>query len=94
MTISAKTLWQHPKFIRSVALTAGLLASVLSSTAPAAWPAVQPINMIIAYAPGGGTDIIARNIIPFIEKHLGDGARINAINRPGASGDKIGRAHV
>ena len=43
--------------------------------------------MIIAYAPGGGTDIIARNIIPFLEKHLGDGAKFNVINRPGAGGD-------
>lgn len=68
---------------------AALAALVLGATGPAAhaaWPADQPINMIIAYAPGGGTDIIARNIIPFIEKYLGEGARINVINRPGAGG--------
>ena len=69
-----------------LALVAGLLVTGLPQAASAAWPADQPINMIIAYAPGGGTDIIARNIIPFIEKHLGDGARINVINRPGAGG--------
>ncbi len=51
-----------------------------------AWPE-QPINLIVAYGPGGGTDIIARQITPFIEKYLGEGARINVINRAGAGGD-------
>jgi len=61
-------------------------AAGLAGTASAAYPD-QPINMIIAYAPGGGTDIAARVMIPFIEKYLGEGAKINVINRPGASGD-------
>ncbi|MEO7402895.1 MAG: tripartite tricarboxylate transporter substrate binding protein [Burkholderiales bacterium] len=74
-------------------LSAGILvAGVFSSAASAAWPD-QPINMIIAYAPGGGTDIIARSILPFIEANLGDGVRINVINRPGAGGD-IGFAAI
>jgi tripartite-type tricarboxylate transporter receptor subunit TctC len=68
-----------------LALFAGI-AAVSGGTAHAAWPADQPINLVIAYAPGGGTDIIARNIIPFIEKYLGDGARFTVINRPGAGG--------
>jgi tripartite-type tricarboxylate transporter receptor subunit TctC len=55
-------------------------------TAHAAWPSDQPINLIIAYAPGGGTDIVARSLVPFIEKHLGDGAKISILNRPGAGG--------
>ena len=74
------------RFWGRAARVAALLASSLPLAAVAAWPADQPINMIIAYAPGGGTDIIARNIIPFIEKHLGDGAKINVVNRPGAGG--------
>jgi tripartite-type tricarboxylate transporter receptor subunit TctC len=52
----------------------------------AAWPD-QPITMILAYAPGGGTDIIARAIAPFIEKQLGGGARVVIVNKPGAGGD-------
>ena len=48
-------------------------AGIVSSAAHAAYPD-QPINMIIAYAPGGGTDIAARVMIPFIEKYLGEGA--------------------
>ena len=72
------------KTVRGLAALA--LACALPGTAPAAYPD-QPINMIIAYAPGGGTDIAARVMIPFIEKYLGEGAKINIINRPGASGD-------
>ena len=84
-TIALSSL-PRQRFLGRAALVAALLASSLPLAAVAAWPADQPINMIIAYAPGGGTDIIARNIIPFIEKHLGDGAKINVVNRPGAGG--------
>jgi tripartite-type tricarboxylate transporter receptor subunit TctC len=62
------------------------VACNLPMQAKAAWPE-QPINMILAYAPGGGTDIIARAIAPFIEKQLGGNARIVIVNRPGAGGD-------
>ncbi len=61
-------------------------AGAFPGVTQAAYPD-QPINMIVAYAPGGGTDIAARVMIPFIEKYLGEGAKINVINRPGASGD-------
>ncbi len=67
-------------------MLAGALPATLPTTAHAAWPSDAPINLIIAYAPGGGTDIIARAIIPYIEKHLGDGARFAVQNRPGAGG--------
>lgn len=53
--------------------------------AAAAYPE-QPINMIVAFAPGGGTDLIARAIAPYIERYLGDGAKIAVLNRPGAGG--------
>lgn len=69
-----------------VSMLAGFACALVPGIAPAAWPD-QPINMIIAYAPGGGTDIAARVMIPFIEKYLGDNAKINVINRPGAGGD-------
>ncbi len=61
------------------------LATVVATGAGAAWPD-KPIKMIVAYAPGGGTDIVARAIAPFIEKYLGEGARIVMDNRPGAGG--------
>jgi tripartite-type tricarboxylate transporter receptor subunit TctC len=52
----------------------------------AAYPE-RPINMIVAYSPGGGTDLVARGIAPYIEKHLGNNARIIVMNRPGAGGE-------
>jgi tripartite-type tricarboxylate transporter receptor subunit TctC len=61
------------------------LATVAATGAPAAFPD-KPIKMIIAYSPGGGTDIVARAIAPFIEKYLGEGARIVMDNRSGAGG--------
>jgi tripartite-type tricarboxylate transporter receptor subunit TctC len=67
-------------------ITGTFLAFGVVCPAAAAWPE-QPISMILAYAPGGGTDIIARSIIPYIEKYLGDGARFTVINKPGAGGD-------
>jgi tripartite-type tricarboxylate transporter receptor subunit TctC len=73
--------------LRNLSATAFLsIASALPMHVNAAWPE-QPINMILAYAPGGGTDIIARAIAPFIEKQLGSGARIVIVNKPGAGGD-------
>ena len=71
----------------------GIALCTVPTMAAAAWPSDQPISMIIAYAPGGGTDIIARSIVPFIEASLGDGAKITILNRPGAGGD-IGFAAI
>ena len=45
------------------------------------------INVIVAYSPGGGTDLIARAIAPYIEKYLGGGARLAVVNRAGAGGE-------
>lgn len=63
-----------------------LLAAVGWSGAAVAQYPNKPITMLVAYAPGGGTDLVARLIAPFIEKHLGNDARIIVTNRPGAGG--------
>lgn len=55
-----------------------------------AWPGGQPIQIIVAYPPGGGTDIAARGMIPYFER-LVPGARFVVQNRPGATGE-IGHA--
>jgi len=60
--------------------------SVLCGMANAAYPD-KPITMIVAYSPGGGTDLIARAIAPYLEKYLGGGARIVIVHRPGAGGE-------
>lgn len=59
----------------------------LSSTAHAAWPADAPIEVIVGFAPGGTTDIMARVLAPYIARQLGDKASLVIVNRPGASGE-------
>jgi tripartite-type tricarboxylate transporter receptor subunit TctC len=59
---------------------------LVSGAADAAYPD-KPITMIVAYSPGGGTDLIARAIAPYVEKYLGGGARIVIVHRPGAGGE-------
>jgi tripartite-type tricarboxylate transporter receptor subunit TctC len=45
---------------------------------------VKPIVAIVAFNPGGGTDLAARTILRFAEKYLGTGFVVD--NRPGAGG--------
>jgi tripartite-type tricarboxylate transporter receptor subunit TctC len=54
--------------------------------AAAAWPE-RPITILVGYAAGGGTDLTARAIAPFLEKYLGGNAKIVVVNRPGAGGE-------
>ncbi|MGE5093611.1 MAG: tripartite tricarboxylate transporter substrate binding protein [Betaproteobacteria bacterium] len=58
---------------------------VAPAIAMAAYPE-RPINMIVSYSPGGGTDLVARAIAPYVEKYLGNNAKIVIQNRPGAGG--------
>ncbi|WP_408010212.1 tripartite tricarboxylate transporter substrate binding protein [Pseudalkalibacillus sp. A8] len=44
----------------------------------------KPINIIVAYDAGGGTDTTARSLQPYLEKELG--VPVNIINKPGGSG--------
>ena len=69
---------------------ARLIAVFLLALAPvfgmAAYPE-RPITLIIAYPPGGGTDLVARSLAPYVEKYLGGGAKIVVVNRAGAGGE-------
>ncbi len=69
-------------------LAAGALllgAALPLGVAEAAWPKDRPIEIIVAFAPGGSTDIMARAIQPHLERILD--AKIVIVNRPGASGE-------
>lgn len=44
----------------------------------------RPVTMLVGFAPGGGTDIIARQLQPQLQEELGQPITIE--NRPGASG--------
>ena len=63
----------------------GVVGLSLGLSAYAAYPD-KPITMIVSYAPGGGTDLTARAIAPYIEKYLGNDARIIILNKSGAGG--------
>lgn len=61
-------------------------ALVLSAGAALADYPEKPIEVIVGFDAGGGTDVMARTAAPFIEKYLGEGARLVIKNVPGASG--------
>ena len=61
-------------------------AMILSAGAALAEYPEKPIEVIVGYSAGGGTDVMARTAAPFIEKYLGEGASLVVKNMPGASG--------
>jgi len=75
---------------RSVVCVAGAIAalcsaaSLLAQPSPAAWP-TRPLRMIVPFAPGGASDIVARIIAPRLSQELGQQVVID--NRAGASGN-------
>ena len=73
---------RHPFTIALGTTTAVAAAGMAAAEYPE-----RPIQMIVAYNPGGGTDVAARTLAPFIEKHLGNNASITILNKPGAGGE-------
>ncbi len=67
-------------------VAAAALVAVGGTAAKADYPE-RPITMIVAYSAGGGTDVLARTIAPFLEKHMGGNTSFAVVNRPGAGGE-------
>jgi len=68
-------------------VTAGCVAMLGvsgSALAQANYPD-RPIQMIVAYSAGGGTDIAARTLAPFMGKYLN--GTVTVVNKPGAGGE-------
>lgn len=72
-------------FIPRRALVAAAILATLASAAAAqeSYP-VKPVNLIVGFAPGGGTDLIARVIAPRLSELLKQPVVVE--NRAGASG--------
>jgi tripartite-type tricarboxylate transporter receptor subunit TctC len=73
-----------------MALAATVAATPLAAIGPAAaqgvatWP-VRPIRLLVAYAPGGGTDAVARTLAARLQAVLGQPVVVE--NKPGAGGN-------
>ncbi len=67
--------------IASVAAIAGIMG--LATPATAAWPD-RPIQLVVPWAAGGGTDAVARILGVLLEKELKQ--PVNVVNRTGGSG--------
>ncbi len=74
---------------RNLLLVAGAL-TLASAPAFAAWPE-RPIEIVVGFGAGGGTDITARTVAIFLGKQLGTSVLVT--NKVGASGE-IGLAYV
>ena len=70
-----------------VALT--LLACGVSAVAAADYP-TRPVTLVVAYTPGGASDVLARILSRKLEQILGQPIVID--NRPGAGGNVAAEA--
>jgi tripartite-type tricarboxylate transporter receptor subunit TctC len=61
----------------------GVLAGAGGAQAQPAYP-TRPIEIIVAFAPGGGADVAARLVAAYASKKWGQ--PVNVVNMPGASG--------
>ena len=66
-----------------LARTALAAAGILAALPASAWPD-KPIEIVVGFSAGGGTDITARTLAPHLAKALGGQVVVN--NKPGASG--------
>jgi tripartite-type tricarboxylate transporter receptor subunit TctC len=77
----------------SATLGATLAAALSTASAPAAaqdWPA-RPVTMVVPFAAGSGSDILARVIGPRLGEHLGASVIVENV---GGAGGMIGAARV
>jgi tripartite-type tricarboxylate transporter receptor subunit TctC len=75
---------QHPLFRRRSVLAALAAGTVLSARSQTGDYPNRPIELVVPYGAGGGTDVLARAYAEAARKHLSQ--TITVLNKPGASG--------
>jgi tripartite-type tricarboxylate transporter receptor subunit TctC len=70
---------------RVLILTALAGLSIAPAPARAAWPE-RPVQIIVPYGAGGGTDMTARLVARYLDKHTGNRGVV-VVNRTGAGGE-------
>ena len=78
------------KLIMAVAVVILILGGTVQPTLAQKYP-TRAIDIIVPYAPGGGTDIMFRNIEKIITQHKLVPQPVNIVNKPGGAG-AIGKA--
>lgn len=73
-------------FLKQLAIAVAIAAPAAASAADAGTYPNKPISLIVAYAAGGGSDLITRIFAQYLEKELGNNAKIVVFNKPGAGG--------
>jgi len=71
---------------------AAVVSSVVTAPAAAQYPN-RPVELVVPYAPGGGTDIMYRQIVKVIEQHKLIPVAMTVVNRSGGSG-VVGKSYA
>ena len=81
-------MFSRRSFVATAFASAAL--PVHAQTTPAPWPS-KPIRLVVPYAPGGTTDVVARVVAEYLGKRLGQNIIVD--NKPG-KGAMVGTAMV
>jgi tripartite-type tricarboxylate transporter receptor subunit TctC len=72
---------------RLIAAAAFALTVLGGGIAQAQYPE-RDVTVVVGYSAGGGTDIMARTVTPYLEKYLDGSGAFTVDNRPGAGGER------
>jgi tripartite-type tricarboxylate transporter receptor subunit TctC len=84
MTLYNESIALRRRLVGAAATLSLLVAAGPVWAQPAAWPA-KPVRVIVGFAPGGSTDVMARLVAQGLGESLGVSVIIE--NKPGASGN-------